>query len=65
LAVDASNESSIKMLRVKKRRDSKPFAIMVKDIQCAKKYAYVSRREELLLKSEKRPKCLACHMALN
>ena len=55
LAVDASNESSIKMLRVKKRRDSKPFAIMVKDIQCAKKYAYVSRREELLLKSEKRP----------
>lgn len=55
LSIDASNIIAINRLRVKKRRDSKPFAIMVKNLSVAQKYAYISSEEGQLLQSEKRP----------
>ena len=44
-----------KRLREFKNRDKKPFAVMFYDIDEVKKYAYVSEKEEALLKSPARP----------
>ena len=49
LAVDAYNETSIQELRKRKNRPHKAFAIMVKDIEQAKKIAYISQEAEELL----------------
>lgn len=55
LACKAENKKAIKVLRKRKNRPHKPFAIMVKDIESAKKLAYISKEEEMLLLSNKRP----------
>jgi len=55
LACDATNDIAVKTLRQKKKRSSKPFAIMVSDIDEAKKYCYVSPEEENLLISPQSP----------
>lgn len=52
---DATNEESIKKLRVKKRRPHKPFAIMVSDIEMAKKYCLLSKHEECAISSIFKP----------
>ena len=44
-----------KRLREFKNRDKKPFAVMFYDIDEIKKYAFVSEKEEALLKSDARP----------
>lgn len=55
LACDAYNEASVNILRQRKRRTHKPFAIMVKDIESAKKLCYINQLEEEILLSNKRP----------
>ena len=55
LACDATNEKAIQLLRQRKRRPFKPLAIMVADIDEAKRHCYVSEGEEKLLISPKSP----------
>lgn len=52
---DAINDTPVKLLREKKQRPSKPFAVMTQNIQTAKTLASISEQEEELLDSEKRP----------
>jgi len=55
LACDATNDTVVKTLRQRKKRSSKPFAIMVTDIDEAKRHCYVSPEEEKLLTSPQSP----------
>lgn len=55
LVCDANNEMAIKLLREKKYRPKKPLAVMIKDIEAVKKYCKLSKGEEELLLSNKRP----------
>lgn len=55
LLCDALKDNTVQNLRVKKLRDEKPFALMMKDIETVKKWCYVNDIEEKLLKSHKRP----------
>ncbi len=54
LCCDATNFEVVKKLRERKLREEKPFAIMVRNINSAKKIAYISQDEENLLLS---PQC--------
>lgn len=55
LACNASSETAVKTLRKRKKRSSKPFAIMVTDMDEVKKHCYVSSKEEKLLTSPESP----------
>ncbi len=55
LACDAHNADTVKILRQRKKRPHKPFAVMVKDIEEAKKLCFVNKYEENILLSNKRP----------
>jgi hydrogenase maturation protein HypF len=55
LACDATNDSAVKTLRQRKNRLSKPFAIMVTDLDEVKRHCYVSPEEEELLTSPQSP----------
>jgi len=55
LACDATSDTVVKTLRQRKKRSSKPFAIMVTDIDEAKNHCHVSPEEEDLLTSSQRP----------
>lgn len=55
LVVDANNEEAVQVLRKRKRRDSKPFAVMVADVESALRIANVSPHERMLLESTERP----------
>jgi hydrogenase maturation protein HypF len=55
LACDASNETAVNTLRLRKRKSNKPFALMAPDVETVKKFCDVSRAEENLLVSIKRP----------
>lgn len=55
LACDATNEKVVELLRYRKRRPAKPLAIMVADIDEAKRHCYVSEGEEKLLTSPQSP----------
>jgi len=66
LACDALNPDAVFRLRSRKNREYKPFAVMVKDIETARRLCYVNEDEEKLLKTtirpvvllRKRPDCL-------
>ena len=55
LTCDATNEKVVKVLRQRKRREFKPLAIMVADIEEARSHCLVSEAEEKLLKSPQSP----------
>ncbi|MEG2114249.1 MAG: carbamoyltransferase HypF [Hafnia sp.] len=55
LVVDANNENAIQQLRMRKRRDAKPFAIMVADVENAERIATINSHEKALLESVERP----------
>jgi len=55
LAVDALNNKAVEKLRLRKKRDHKPFAMMTHSIEKIKKYALVTQQAEHLLKSPQSP----------
>ena len=55
LAVDALNNKAVEKLRLCKKRDHKPFAMMTDSVEKIKKYALVSQQAEHLLKSPQSP----------
>ena len=55
LACDATNEAAISLLRERKYRVNKPFAIMSLDCQAVERYCHLSDAERQLLESPQRP----------
>jgi hydrogenase maturation protein HypF len=55
LVCDAKNEEAVKLLRSRKKRPHKSFAVMIKDIESVKKYCYVNMEEERVLTGTRKP----------
>ena len=55
LACDALNMEAVQLLRSKKHREAKPFALMVPDLETARSLCEVSDAEAALLQSRRRP----------
>ncbi|MEW6520386.1 MAG: carbamoyltransferase HypF [Thermodesulfobacteriota bacterium] len=55
LSVDAGNEDAVQRLRQRKKRPTKPLAVMVADVQAAMKICSISLPEKELLRSCQRP----------
>lgn len=55
LACDAANDGAVNRLRERKRREQKPFAVMVADLDAARALAHINQDEEAQLTSRQRP----------
>ncbi len=55
LAADATNRGAVAALRQRKKRDSKPFAVMARDLSIARKYCKVNDEQEQWLNSRPAP----------
>lgn len=55
LACDALNEAAVARLRQRKRREARPFALMVPDLATAHQLGVVGEAEAALLESQQRP----------
>jgi len=59
LACDATSATTVSLLRLRKRRPSRPFAVMVCDMQAAERHCILSPEERELLLSPQAPIVLA------
>lgn len=59
LACDTADEAAVRRLREQKHREHKPFALMVPDLDWARRLCFLSEVEERLLCSRRRPIVLA------
>lgn len=59
LACDATNETAVAALRMRKRRSDKPFAVMVRDLATAERICILSEAERALLATRERPIVIA------
>jgi hydrogenase maturation protein HypF len=59
LACDATSPAAVRELRARKRRDEKPFAVMVRNLAAADQVADLGLEERRLLQSVERPIVLA------
>jgi hydrogenase maturation protein HypF len=59
LAVDATNQAAVMRLRERKHRYGKPLAVMVRDLDAARKLCALTAEEEALLSTSARPIVLA------
>ncbi|MFN8441202.1 MAG: carbamoyltransferase HypF [Caldilineaceae bacterium] len=55
LACDATNDQAVQLLRQRKGRVDKPFALMVRDLASVRTFAEVNEKEAALLISRQRP----------
>ncbi|AXP08774.1 carbamoyltransferase HypF [Campylobacter hepaticus] len=55
LMCDAFNEETLKLLRMRKNRPEKPFALMCKDLNYARELAFINEHEEALLSGNLAP----------
>jgi hydrogenase maturation protein HypF len=55
LACDAQNDASVRLLRSRKRRSDKPFALMARDLAAVESFCVVSDVERTALLSARRP----------
>ncbi|HGH3371352.1 TPA: carbamoyltransferase HypF [Kluyvera cryocrescens] len=55
LVADACNENTVNVLRKRKRRDAKPFAVMVANVENASRIAFITPCDHELLESPQRP----------
>lgn len=55
LICDATNDKSVKNLRNRKNRPTKPFAVMFKNLEDIKKYTILSKKEEEIIDSKEKP----------
>ena len=55
LACDATRDEAVELLRVRKQRGGKPLAVMVADLDAARRLAHVSPQEARLLGGRERP----------
>ncbi len=55
LVCDASSNSAVINLRMKKKREAKPLAVMAPDLASAEKWCHISEKERQLLLSPERP----------
>lgn len=55
LAVDALNGSAVRQLRERKGREEKPFAVMMRDLACVRRFCQVAEPEAAALSSPESP----------
>ncbi len=55
LCCDAKNEKAVSLLRARKHRPTKPFAVMMRDIETVKRECLISLSEEALLTGHQKP----------
>jgi hydrogenase maturation protein HypF len=55
LACDATSPAAVRRLRERKKRDEKPFAVMVADLETARRLAEIGPEEAALLEAVERP----------
>ncbi len=55
LACDAQNDAAVRLLRRRKRRSDKPFALMARELTSVQKFCLVSDEERAALTSARRP----------